>query len=303
MRNLKEKFLRHLRVEKNVSAHTLDAYDGDLEDFFAFLCRFLEVGREALEPGMVDALAMRRYLGHLKERSLARNTIARRLSALRSFYHYLCREEILEMNIPSSTATPKAEKRLPKFLYYPEMEALLAAPDTTAPAGLRDRALLEVIYGGGLRVGELVAINYGDIDFTVGYVRVLGKGQKERLVPLGRPALLALREYLVALPSRGRLAKDSPVFLNLSRNGAGRRLSDRSVRNIINKYVEQTAIQKKISPHALRHSFATHLLDAGADLRSVQEFLGHSSLSTTQVYTHVTKSRLRSVYDKTHPRA
>ena len=290
-------FLQYLLVEKNYSAHTLLAYRGDLEEFFCFVAEFNGRTVASLEPEAVDTIVMRRFLGHLKERGQSRNSVARKLAAVRSFYKYLDKEDIVEENPAKLISTPKKEKHLPRFLYYPEIEALLSAPDTAELAGKRDKALLEVLYASGLRVSELVSINHGSIDFAVGYVRVHGKGNKERLVPLGEPALLAVKDYMKAKGNQSE--KTEPLFLN--KNGS--RLTDRSVRNILNKYVELASIKQHFSPHSIRHSFATHLLDAGADLRSVQEFLGHASLSATQVYTHVTKGRMKSVYDKTHPRA
>lgn len=240
-------------------------------------------------------------MAQLQEKGLSKSTVARKLAALRSFYRYLTREEIINANPMTNVTTPKLEKRLPKFLYYQEVEALLNAPDASNQ-GQRDKAILETIYGGGLRVSELVGMNMGDIDFSLGYARVFGKGSKERIVPLGGAALRALKQYI----SCGRkeleaksISRQEALFLNKY----GGRLSARSVRNIVNKYVAQAALTQKISPHALRHSFATHLLEAGADLRSVQELLGHVKMATTQVYTHVTKKQLKTVYQKTHPRA
>ena len=290
-------FLECLTVQKNYSVHTLKSYREDLQEFIDFAEAFNN-GTQ-ITPDSVNTILMRRFLSGLKERGLSRNSIARKLAATRSFYKYLNKEELALENIPAAISTPKKDKRLPKFLYYEEIEALLQAPDIKKPLGMRDRAMLEVLYAAGLRVSELVAINYGDIDFGIGYVRVLGKGQKERLVPLGQPALDAVRKYIFARSGKYSLDKTAPLFLN----ARGGRLTDRSVRNIIDKYIGQAAISKQISPPSIRHSFATHLLDAGADLRSVQEFLGHASLSATQIYTHVTKSRMKSVYDKTHPRA
>ncbi|MDD2498406.1 MAG: tyrosine recombinase, partial [Desulfitobacteriaceae bacterium] len=254
-----------------------------------------------VDAAQVDHLTVRRFLAKLQAKGLSKSTMARKLAALRSFYRYLAREEIVKVNPMLNVHTPKMDKRLPKFLYYKEIEALLNAPDSTSQ-GERDKAILEVIYGGGLRVGELEGLNIVDIDFSLGYARVFGKGSKERVVPLGGAALRALRQYL----SQGRKelearsgSRQEALFLNKY----GRRLSARSVRNIVDKYVAQAALNQKISPHSLRHSFATHLLEGGADLRSVQELLGHVKMSTTQIYTHVTKKQLKSVYEKTHPRA
>lgn len=298
MQDLMNKFLLYLMVEKNASPKTITAYSSDLSHFGAFLAKEQGVTFAKVSVNKADSLQMRRYLSYLQQQGLAKSTIARKLAALRSFERYLCREELLDKNVAAAVATPKKEKKLPKFLYYPEIEALMEAPKDDF-AGLRDKALLEVIYGAGLRVAELVSINVGDIDMSVGYVRVFGKGAKERIVPLGEVALESVKRYIKARGEITTAEKGTPLFLNRF----GKRLSDRSVRNILNKYVDQVALTKKISPHTLRHSFATHLLENGADLRAVQEFLGHVSMSTTQIYTHITKSRMKKVYDQAHPRA
>ncbi|MDD4752491.1 MAG: tyrosine recombinase XerC [Desulfitobacteriaceae bacterium] len=298
---LLEQFIAYLKIEKNASEHTLEGYSHDLLEFGEFLAQALKKDLSQVDAAQVDHLTVRRFLAKLQAKGLSKSTMARKLAALRSFYRYLAREEIVKVNPMLNVHTPKMDKRLPKFLYYKEIEALLNAPDSTSQ-GERDKAILEVIYGGGLRVGELEGLNIVDIDFSLGYARVFGKGSKERVVPLGGAALRALRQYL----SQGRKelearsgSRQEALFLNKY----GRRLSARSVRNIVDKYVAQAALNQKISPHSLRHSFATHLLEGGADLRSVQELLGHVKMSTTQIYTHVTKKQLKSVYEKTHPRA
>lgn len=292
------KFLLYLTVEKNASQKTIASYTSDLRHLGAFLAKEQGVDFAKVSVDKADSLSLRRYLSYLQQQGLAKSTIARKLAALRSFERYLCREELLDKNMAAAVATPKREKKLPKFLYYPEIEALLEAPKDDL-FGLRDKALLEVIYGAGLRVAELVSINVGDIDLAVGYVRVFGKGSKERIVPLGEAATESVKLYLKKRAEITSAEKGAPLFLNKY----AKRLSDRSVRNILNKYVDQVALTKKISPHTLRHSFATHLLENGADLRAVQEFLGHVSMSTTQIYTHITKSRMKKVYDQAHPRA
>ena len=295
--NLLAAYMVYMEVEKNLSPRTLASYRRDLQGFLLFLKE--QNGGVAPAPEMIDHSLVRLYMGQLQQRHLSKSTIARHLSAIRSFFRYLLREDLVEQNVPALVSTPKRSKRLPKFLYYQEMEALLAAPDQTLQ-GKRDEALLEVAYGAGLRVSELVGMNVANLNHEVGYVRVLGKGNKERIVPIGKPAIQAVTAYLKARQQEGfSCDSQSPLFLNQR----GTRLSDRSVRDIIKKYQKLACIQKNLSPHALRHSFATHLLENGADLRSVQELLGHVSMSTTQIYTHVTKQRMRHVYDKTHPRA
>lgn len=294
-----DNFIVYLKVEKNASPRTIDNYQNDIWQFIDFMARELEMPGEQLDPRQVDHLAVRRHLGLLQKSGLKRTTIARKMASLRAFFRFLTREEILPANPLMQVSTPKLEKRLPKVLSQDAAWALVQAPDTGTPAGMRDRAMLELLYSSGLRVSELTGLDTGDIDLGVGYVRVLGKGAKERIVPVGSYAVKAVERYLAE--GRPHLDKNGgkPLFLNKS----GGRLSARSVRNIVDKYVEQVSIKYKISPHTLRHSFATHLLDGGADLRSVQELLGHVKMSTTQIYTHVSREKLLSVYEKTHPRA
>lgn len=297
--NLLGQFIDYMVVERNVSPKTIEAYANDIIDFARFLAQEEEVPWQDVDLTKVDVLSVRHYMSHLSNKGMKKSSMSRHLVALRSFFRYLCREDVLQASPPSLISMPKAEKPLPKFLYSEELEALLSAPSDDY-AGLRDKAILEVIYAAGLRVSELTGLNVGDIDFQVGYCRVIGKGNKERLVPLGKPALKALEHYFGAREGKGQaLKRDDPVFLNRS----NQRISSRSIRNIVDKYMKQAGMFQHISPHTLRHSFATHLLENGADLRSVQEFLGHSNMKTTQIYTHITKSRMKSVYDKTHPRA
>lgn len=242
---------------------------------------------------MVDVQLLRWYLASLWRKGLARATISRKLAALRSFYRYLARMGAVSSPAALDLATPKRDRPLPKFLEKDEAEALLNGPNETTPLGMRDRAILETLYGGGLRVGELVDLNLTDLNLARGQLRVMGKGRRERICLVGRRAVNALQLYL----TEGRPKLKSPrsgdaLFLNCQ----GGRLTARGVQMIVRKYGD-------VSPHALRHSFATHLLEGGADLRAVQELLGHASLSTTQIYTHVTAERLRSVYERCHPRA
>jgi integrase/recombinase XerC len=285
-----DKFINYLKVERNASNHTIINYTVDLDVFKAF------VGDRPIET--IDHLALRRFLAELRAKNYAKRTIARKLASLRSLFRFLFREGHIKKNPITAISTPKLDKKLPVFLDVAKIEKLLLSPPESDAAGLRDRALLETLYSTGIRVSELVGLDIDDVDIISGVVKVLGKGSKERVVPIGEPALNAIRKYLDR--RAGSKAKDkTAVFLN----NHGKRLTDRSVRRVIDRYIRACSIAEKISPHSLRHSFATHLLDRGADLRSVQELLGHANLSTTQIYTHVTMERLKSVYDKAHPRA
>ncbi len=283
-----DKFINYLKVEKNSSEHTIKNYSIDLRLFDSFL------GESDVAD--VDHLQLRRFLAELRGRDYSKRTIARKLASLRSFFKFLFREGHLKTNPITAIATPKLDKKLPVFLDVEKVERLVKSPSGDDPAGLRDRAILETLYSTGIRVSELVGLDISKIDFISGVVKVFGKGSKERIVPIGEPALKAIRSYIETRP--GADDKEA-VFLNKS----GDRLTDRSVRRVVDKYIRLCSIVEHISPHSLRHSFATHLLDRGADLRSVQELLGHMNLSTTQIYTHVTMDRLKSVYDKAHPRA
>jgi integrase/recombinase XerC len=291
-------------VEKNSSPRTIESYQKDLFNGLDFFSAVLKKEDNDIVPDDIDHQVFRHYLAHLRKQGLARTTAARRLAAWRSFYRYLLREKAIQENFLARVMSPKLEKRLPRFLYEGEAQVLVEAPDLKHPLGIRDRALLELLYGGGLRINELVMLDLWDLDLGAGYVRVMGKRAKERLVPLGSQAVKALRKYLAdarprILANAAEKKINNAVFLNRW----GDRLSARGCRKILKKYAEKINLERKISPHTLRHSFATHLLNAGADLRSVQELLGHTRLSSTQIYTHVTGERLKQVYRKAHPRA
>ena len=287
-------FIRYLRLERDASPHTLRNYRSDLVQFLDFLRSPQSGGPARLKD--IDRLVLRGYMAALRERGVGKRSLSRKVSALRSFFRYLRREGLLEENPARQVWLPRSEKKLPSFLTRKEVADLLDAPDTSTLMGLRDRAILETLYSTGVRVGALVAMNRADVDLIGDLARVREKGKKERLCPLGTYAVRSLRDYLKSFPENDA---SGPLFVNRS----GGRLGAASVRKLLDKYIERAAIGKKITPHALRHSFATHLLNAGADLRSVQELLGHESLSTTQVYTHVSKERLKKVYYRTHPRA
>ncbi len=283
-----DQFINHLKTERNYSSHTISNYQRDLK----FLINFLKQRK-------VDRSAARDYLMALEKRRYSRRSIARKLSSARSFFRFLLREKLVEQNPFENLLTPKLPKKLPNFLYPEELKSLLDAPDLRSSQGLRDRAILEVIYSTGLRVTEIIRINVNDVDFDEGEIKVLGKGSKERIVLFGSHAREALQKYLK--DGRPKLShKKTPALFINRRSG---RLTQRSVERMIVYYTKKAGLTKKVTPHTLRHSFATHLLSGGADLRMVQELLGHVSLSTTQVYTHITKERLKEVYDSAHPRA
>lgn len=294
-------FMAHLRVEKSASPLTLISYKKDLDQFFDFLAQSRGLGREDLTTEVLNHRSVREYITNMQTQDLSTATMARKLAALRSFVKYLCRENVLTGNPIANVATPKLEKKLPRFLYPVETVMLIEAPDTSTVRGIRDRAILETLYAAGVRVSELVGINLADLDLGEQWIRIRGKGGKERLAPIGEPARKALIDYLNKsrpYQCQGQAVPQEALFLNK----AGERISTRSIRNIINKYVEQLAMNQRVSPHTLRHTFATHLLNGGADLRAVQELLGHVKLSTTQIYTHLTKDRIKMIHDETHPR-
>jgi tyrosine recombinase XerC len=284
-----EKFIRYLEIEKNYSPNTILNYRLDLEDFRGYL------GELACEK--IDYLFLRKYLAVLKEKNLGSRTVSRHLSALRSFFRFLVREGYLKSNPIQILSSPKAEKHLPSFMTEEEVSRLIEsahAKDASDERGLRDRAILETFYSTGLRISELTGLRTEDVDFISGVVKVMGKGRKERIAPIGESAIKAIREYL-----RNRKKQSGYLFLNR----AGNHIGVRGVRLIVDKYIRITGQKQGVSPHTLRHSFATHLLNRGADLRTVQELLGHANLSTTQIYTHLTTERLKNIYDKAHPRA
>lgn len=320
LETLVREFLDHLRLNRGASEHTVRAYDGDLSQFVAFLARSRGVKRTTLGGGDVTTTAIRDFLGELHRRGNSRASAARRVSALRTFARYLRREQVIEDDPTALVGTPTLEKKVPAHLSEDEVARLLQTPDGESPLGRRDRAILELFYASGLRLSELVGLDLEDVDLGGRMVRVLGKGRKERIVPFNRSAASALRAYLAgrealvaaAPTTRGagrlgsrpvrravRAERRDPLFVNYR----GGRLTARSVHRLVRRYVALCSTRFGISPHALRHSFATHLLQRGADLRAIQELLGHVRLSTTQRYTHVNVAQLMDVYKKAHPRA
>jgi len=298
-------FTTHLRDARNSSPHTVRCYARDILQFVKFLEEH-GYSVETTEWGEVDYLLIRRFLGKLSEEGYSRRSIARKLSSLKAFFRFLLRQKIVESNPASSVASPKLEQRLPDVLEKEEVEQLLAAPDGKTLQGIRDQAILEMLYATGIRVGELAKVQIGDVDFVNGEVRVLGKGGKERIALLGDFALRALKRYMrevrpllvCAAPFPSRQTTEA-LFLNRF----GGPLTDRSLHRLIVKYAHKAGLGRKVTPHTLRHTFATHMLEAGADLRVVQELMGHVSLVSTQTYTRVSREHLKKVYDAAHPRA
>jgi integrase/recombinase XerC len=303
--DLIERFVDYMRNQRGYSVHTLRNYKNDLRHFLDFLADRRDVkeeGKALMDMGKIEPLLMRDYMGSLFG-GYNRRTIARKISCLRSFFNFLDRSGINPGNPVADISTPRQGKYIPSYLPVDEMFKLLECPDREMPLGLRDLAIMEVLYSCGIRVAELAGLNMTDIDFEGRLIKVLGKGNKERIVPIGRKALDAVRNYSEAvIPLRKKAQGDSGRSVPLFVNSRGGRLTTRSVGSIIKKYSVESGLLIDISPHSLRHTFATHLLDGGADLRSVQEMLGHMSLSTTQKYTHVSMDRLMAVYDKAHPR-
>ncbi len=291
-------FLNYLKVERNASALTIKSYTDDL----THLCEFFEEQNGRIpSPADVDVSQLRSYVAYLHECGYAQATVARRLACLRSFFRYCNREGICDKNPARPLRTPRAGRKLPHFLTTEEVGKLLIAPPANKDDGLRDRAILETMYSAGLRVAEVVALSLQDFDRPQGILRVLGKGRKERVAPVGSYAIKALSRWLeVRSPDlKADTSDQEALFLNRF----GRRLTTRSIGRMLEKHIATAGLSSQTSPHTLRHSFATHLLDGGADLRSVQELLGHKSLTTTQIYTHVSTRRLRETYEAAHPHA
>lgn len=304
MTELAFKFLEFLKVEKNVSHHTLRSYSTDIDQFYNYLTKKKIVDGHEWDFKKIDNLTIRSYLGFLYKKNISKRSVARKLAVIRSFFKFLCREGFLKKNPAKSVATPRQEKNIPSFLTIDEIFHLLKQPEEKSFLGLRDKAILELFYATGMRIGELVSSNIEDINFDLRLIKIKGKGKKERIVPINRSAVTLLAKYIeerkkkelkINIVSSGK----SPLFINFRYKG----ITDRGIRNMLVKYLRKGNISKTISPHSLRHTFATHLLDAGADLRVIQELLGHSSLSTTQKYSHVSTRQLMEIYDKAHPKA
>ena len=305
MQNHIDDFLKHLKYERNLSEHTLRNYESDMVQFYNFIAPPNRDGeRRAVDLRGIDNLTIREYMGTLYEKKKKKSSIHRKVACLRTFFRFLCREGVLEQNPALLVSSPRVDRKLPNHLTIEQMIQFIETPETDTVLGKRDRAILELLYASGVRVSELVGLNLSDIDYNHQTLRVKGKGRKERMVPFGSHAKTALETYLGV---RGELLVEADpddrdplaVFMNYQ----GTRITTRSVGRMLDKYCKQCAEIHHVSPHALRHSFATHLLDAGADLRTIQELLGHARLTTTQQYTHVSTDKLMEVYDKAHPKA
>ncbi len=283
-----EKFIQFLKIQKNISENTALAYRRDIEQF----SRFLE--KKNLNIKNADKLTVRDYLANVLQAVSKKSSIIRKIAALRGFFNFLVKCKVLKISPMDFVLTPKAEKHLPNFLTVGEINLILSAPDTSKISGLRDRAILELLYSSGLRISELTNLSKTDVDYFSGTVKVMGKGSKQRLVPVGDFALDIIRKYL-------KMRNDSSAILFAGNKL--QKLSVRCIQKMLKKYLKKAGITKKITPHSLRHTFATHLLDNGCDIRSVQEMLGHKNLATTQIYTHVTSQMMKKIYDKVHPRA
>lgn len=301
---LMHKFIDYLESQRNYSEHTIRNYRSDLKQFIDYLIKNNELASgESQGISRIDFQCIRSYLGSIYTQ-YNRRSIARKLSAIRSFFRFLEANNITQGNPASDISTPKQGKYIPTYLPADDMFRLLDAPDKEKPLTLRDLAIMELLYSSGIRVAELVGLDITDVDFDQRLIKVMGKGKKERIIPVGRHALRAIEDYQEAVihirhKNRNKATESQPLFINYR----GGRLTTRSVGNIIKQYIRKCGLPEDISPHSLRHTFATHLLDGGADLRSVQELLGHASLSTTQKYTHVSLDRLMEVYDQAHPRS
>jgi len=295
MEEMLQYFINYLSVEKGLANNTLESYRRDLDKFFSFLKR---EGLENIKETSTHIISL--YLVELRKMGLASSTITRNLSSIRSFYQFLLRDQLISEDPSKELDTPKTEKKLPQVISSREVELLLSQPQATEPTGKRDKAMLELLYASGIRVSELISLNVYDVNLKMGFLRCDGKGGKERMIPLGSIAIQCLQEYLKhARPQILKQSEEKALFINQQ----GKRLTRQGFWKILKKYARKAGITVKITPHTLRHSFATHLLENGADLRSVQEMLGHADISTTQIYTQVTRKKIKEIYNKTHPRA
>lgn len=290
-------FIHFMIVEKGLARNTVVSYERDLKSYL----HYMQNVERITELNDVARVNIVQFLGHLKQQGKSAKTLARHIASIRSFHQFLLREKAVDQDPTVHLETPQTERNLPKVLSMREVESLLEAPDSSTPMGLRDKAMLELLYATGIRVSELINLNLDDIHLTMGFIKCIGKGNKERIIPIGKTATEVLESYLQHSRPKLRSAKYKTESLFL--NHHGNRMTRQGFWKIIKKLAAEAVIEKELTPHTLRHSFATHLLENGADLRAVQEMLGHADISTTQIYTHVSKGRLKDVYTKYHPRA
>ncbi|WP_372868331.1 site-specific tyrosine recombinase XerD [Planomicrobium okeanokoites] len=290
-------YLQFLRVERQLAANTLTSYERDLKSYLQYLKEVEQL--DSLRN--VERVHILNHLSHLKETTMSSRTVARHISSIRSFHQFLIRERIVDKDPTVHLEMPQMDKKLPNVLSIEEVDALIEAPDTSKANGKRDQAMLELLYASGMRVSECINLDMEDVNLTMGFVRCFGKGGKERIIPLGKSALACCKDYLSG--PRSELAKTGVTTDALFINQRGKRLTRQGFWKLLKQHAQKAGIQKELTPHTLRHSFATHLIENGADLRAVQEMLGHADISTTQIYTHVSKTRLKDVYSQFHPRA
>ncbi|HSJ38480.1 MAG TPA: site-specific tyrosine recombinase XerD [Planococcus sp. (in: firmicutes)] len=290
-------YMQFLRVERQLAANTLLSYERDLKSYMQYLKEVEQL--DSLRN--VERIHILNHLTHLKETTLSSRTVARHISSIRSFHQFLIRERVVDKDPTVHLEMPQMDKKLPNVLSIEEVDVLIETPDTSKANGKRDRAMLELLYASGMRVSECINLDMADVNLTMGFVRCFGKGGKERIIPLGKSALAACKDYLS--DARSKLAKSGVTTDALFINQRGKRLTRQGFWKLLKQHAQKAGIQKELTPHTLRHSFATHLIENGADLRAVQEMLGHADISTTQIYTHVSKTRLKDVYSQFHPRA
>lgn len=303
MKELIEKYLKYLQVERNASPHTITSYKNDLTSFQEFVTQQLESGAEDVDVRSVNRLTIRLWLGALSDEGLAKSSIARKVASLRSFFKYAFKRGHVEKNPAHLLVVPKKDRTLPKTVTPDDMTRMLNNVETDSAKGLQDRAILEVFYGTGIRVSELVGLNLTDVDLRSGQIIVAGKGNKQRIIPLGKTAVEILTEFKKQRMALYGKNTDSDARKAMFLAPSGQRIYPRSVRYMVEKYLKKESEVTQKSPHVLRHSFATHMLDNGADIRLIKEFLGHANLAATQVYTHTSVERLKNVYEQAHPRA
>lgn len=303
MKSLIEKYLKYLSVERNSSRHTIISYENDLSSFLQFTAETEGIEEEKVDISRITRLSIRLWLGQLSEDGLAKTSIARKVAALRSFFKYCFKRGHIDKNPAHLLVVPKKEQTLPKTATVEDIERMMEAVDTDNLRGLQDRAILELFYGTGMRLSELTGLNLTDIDLNQNQVTVKGKGNKQRIIPLGKTVANILKEFIKQRPELFGKKTDGDAKKALFLAASGQRIYDRAVRYMVEKYLKKTSEVTQKSPHVLRHSFATHMLDNGADIRIIKEFLGHANLAATQVYTHTSIDRLKNVYEQAHPRA